>query len=496
MPSASAATTNSSQSLGAGDQRLGAVEDPVARPSSARRGLQLQRVEQRPRLEDRQRRGGHVLAGEGGQVGGLLLGAAPVADRGGDGAGGERRVGDAHVAVGERLADQDAGHRGLLVHDAAELLGDAEHVDAELGGLRRAARPASRSRRRPRARPGGPSPRRRRGRASWNICCSSSGLRSKRPVDLLVLLARRFAQLLGRLEGAPGGGRRAEAVLGALEERPLDLLADADAVEQVRAGEAVERPQAEAHAALGDSLVAVGGGVTSSSRLWIWLGGFTAVEVRCAALGVAHGEVDLARPRRRCANSTRPGSRIGLRKRDVDGEGVGQAASSAARQRALVHIPCAIAPREAERLRGQRVHVDRVAVAGDGARSGGRGRRRASTRRWPAASASAPSPACARRSDFGASPVAACRGAASCWSLSQTSSLAGARLGDAGVKVRPLGCGSSGVGADRAASSSSPMPIGRCWTIRFSRWTRPTAPNGKPPSAITAMCSGKASTCG
>ena len=37
--------------------------------------------------------------------------------------------------MGERLADQDAGHRGLLVHDAAELLGDAEHVDAELRRL-------------------------------------------------------------------------------------------------------------------------------------------------------------------------------------------------------------------------------------------------------------------------------------------------------------------------------------------------------------------------
>ncbi len=108
MPSASAATTNSSHSSARASSDLAPLEDPVL-AVAARRRLQLQRVEERPRLEDRQRRGGDVLAGEGGQVGRLLLGAAPEADRGGDGAGRERRVGDAHVAVGERLADQDAG---------------------------------------------------------------------------------------------------------------------------------------------------------------------------------------------------------------------------------------------------------------------------------------------------------------------------------------------------------------------------------------------------
>ena len=90
---------------------------------------------------------------------------------------------------------------------------------------------------------------------------------------LALLLARRFAQLLRGLEGAPGGGRRAEAVLGALEERALDLLADADPVEQVGAGEPVERAQAEAHAALGHAraLLAVGGGGhLTSSRSWLW----------------------------------------------------------------------------------------------------------------------------------------------------------------------------------------------------------------------------------
>ena len=63
------------------------------------------------------------------------------------------------------------------------------------------------------------------------------------------------------------------------------------------------------------------------------------------------------------------------------------------------------------------------------------------------------------------------------------------------LKVRPLGWGSSLVGLTLIVSSSS-RPMRRCWTIWFSTWTRPTAPKGKLPSAITAMCSGKASTCG
>ena len=44
------------------------------------------------------------------------------------------------------------------------------------------------------------------------------------------------------------------------------------------------------------------------------------------------------------ANSTRAGSRIGLRKRTSTAKASGRRPSSAARQRALVHIPCAIAP--------------------------------------------------------------------------------------------------------------------------------------------------------
>ena len=63
------------------------------------------------------------------------------------------------------------------------------------------------------------------------------------------------------------------------------------------------------------------------------------------------------------------------------------------------------------------------------------------------------------------------------------------------AKVWPRLCGCREVGRT-TSFSSSPTPSGRCWTMRFSTWTRPTAPKGKPPSAISAMCRGKASTWG
>ncbi len=96
--SSSAATMNSSPSAGARDERLDAVEH-VAAVRLAGRGLKLERVEQRPRLEDRQRGGRDALAHELGQVGRLLLGVAPQADRGGDGGRGQAGDGDAHVAL-------------------------------------------------------------------------------------------------------------------------------------------------------------------------------------------------------------------------------------------------------------------------------------------------------------------------------------------------------------------------------------------------------------
>ena len=59
-------------------ERLGAAEH-VAVAVLAGRGLERERVEQRPRLQQRHRRGGHVVADERRQVGGLLVGVAPKA---------------------------------------------------------------------------------------------------------------------------------------------------------------------------------------------------------------------------------------------------------------------------------------------------------------------------------------------------------------------------------------------------------------------------------
>ena len=60
-PSASAAMTNSSASRGARHERLHAVEHPVL-ALAARRRREPHRVEQRPGLEQRERRRGRVLA--------------------------------------------------------------------------------------------------------------------------------------------------------------------------------------------------------------------------------------------------------------------------------------------------------------------------------------------------------------------------------------------------------------------------------------------------
>ena len=190
--------------------------------------------------------------------------------------------------------------------------------------------------------------------ASWNICCSSSGVRSKSPVDLLARLARRLAQLLGRLEGAAGGGRGAEAVLGRPVDDLLDLLADPHPVEQARAGKAVERLQPEAHAAVGDPLVGFDGAhLTLPSRCGVCFLASRTKKSVSLAVGAA-AELDPAGQQDRAAEG------------DVDGEGVGQAGLERRQAARLGPHPVRDRRREAERLRGQRVHVDRVAVAGDG----------------------------------------------------------------------------------------------------------------------------------
>ena len=84
---------------------------------------------------DRHARLGHVLAGELRQVGGLLIGAAPVRQGGRDAAGRQNRQGQTHVAVGQRLGDKCVGDRGAMGGDALEILGNVDRRDAQFGRL-------------------------------------------------------------------------------------------------------------------------------------------------------------------------------------------------------------------------------------------------------------------------------------------------------------------------------------------------------------------------
>ena len=160
---------------GSGDERLDAVQH-VAAAGGPRRGLQREGVKQRLGLHDRQRRGGDALADELGQIGRLLLGVAPQAERGRDGGGGQAGGGDPHVALGERLAHQHGGGRGALLDGAAELLGHADHGQAELAGLgeqllgRRAGRVGVGRR------PGGSGPARTR---AWSRAASAARRRAR-----------------------------------------------------------------------------------------------------------------------------------------------------------------------------------------------------------------------------------------------------------------------------------------------------------------------------
>jgi hypothetical protein len=117
-----------------GDQRLHAAQHVASIPGPGAR-LEREGIEERSRLEHSESGGGHVLADELRQVGGLLLGVPPQPDRGAHCGGGEGREGEAHVTVGHRLGDQDGGHGGALPHGAAQLLGNADRGDTELGAL-------------------------------------------------------------------------------------------------------------------------------------------------------------------------------------------------------------------------------------------------------------------------------------------------------------------------------------------------------------------------
>ena len=148
------------------------------------------------------------------------------------------------------LGDEHGGHRGALLERAVELPGDAEHGTpssfACASSSAGAAQALSASSAAGRSRSIAKSP-----IASRIICCSSVGVRSKSSARAPVRLARGLVELLLRGERPPGGAGGAEAVLGGRVEEPLGALAHADAVEQLEPGDAVEGPEAEAHASVG-----------------------------------------------------------------------------------------------------------------------------------------------------------------------------------------------------------------------------------------------------
>ena len=193
------------------DERLDAVER-VAAAGRPRRGPQRKRVKQRLGLHQRQRRSRDVLADELGQVGRLLLGVAPQADRGRDGRRRQAGGGDAHVALRQRLAHQHGRRGRALLDGAAELLGHADHGQAQLVGLdeqlgRGGARGVGVQR-------GGPQALLARIRGPNRAAGLLVGRRQVEEVrGARRGLARGARQALRGGEGAPGGGRGARPVL-------------------------------------------------------------------------------------------------------------------------------------------------------------------------------------------------------------------------------------------------------------------------------------------
>ena len=154
------------------------------------------------------------IAGERRQVRRLLLVGAPQRERGGDRAGGQGGDGDAEVALGERLGDEGAGHRGALVGESAERLRDAEDREADLvAGVQHLGRRGA-----GRVGLGGGGAHDlggQLGTTSTSICSSSVGVRSKTPpAPARHRRGCRPSPLAGAGEGAAGGGRRTEAAAG------------------------------------------------------------------------------------------------------------------------------------------------------------------------------------------------------------------------------------------------------------------------------------------
>ena len=340
--------------------------------------------------------------------------------------------------------------------------------------------------------------------ASWNICCSSSGVTSKRARGLP------GARRAGRVSFCAALKVRPAAVA---ERKPLLVPWKSARSTCLRTrirssrSEPASRLSARRPKPMLRSATPLSLPFTLVFLLACWsfasTGSQAAVEMGCLPLGVAHREVRSPRRAASLRNSTVPAA----------GSACGSAPRRRRRRAGVSPAPPGSAPWSTSRARsrrGSRAASRSASACGSGCgrrrrpRSGGRGRRRAATRRSAViAGASSSSPTPRRRAsnvcDIDVSgPSASCSGLSPRRSIVLTASQAFWRPLHASVtrpKVRPRGCGCSSVGRT-TIFSSSPRPIGRCWTIRFSTWTRPTAPKGKRPSAITAMCSGKASTCG
>ncbi len=382
--------------------------------------------------------------------------------------------------------------------DAAELLGDAEHVDAELAGRRRdsSGGVVAGGRRRPCA--GGRICSSAKARpASWNICCSSSGVTSNRP-SICSSSGVPVCPAAGlRLEGAAGGGRPSGSRSWCPGTGPARRLADrgcgragpSPRASSARAGRSpcCARPRScrcrWSWCSRSCSSVVLGRRVAPGRQSVVRLGA-----------SAAHGEVDLAAvDRRRVAKATLAGSRIGLRKRTSTARRCPGGALSSAAERS--------GPWSTSRARsppGSRAASRSASAGGSGCgrrrrwRSDGRGRRRAATRRSPGSSvedrreglaeAAASLPPLPRRRKV--------------LTLSQAISPAGAAPRSTRVKVWPLRVRlqlrrrtrivSCSPIAERAGAGRSGCRGGR---------GRPRR-TGSSPFAITAMCSGKASTCG
>ena len=272
------------EQLGVGaarDERLHAVEHVAVVGAPGRRG-RLEHVEEHDRLGEGERRGGGFVAGERRQVRRLLLVGPPQRERGGDRAVRQGGDGDAEVTLREGLGDEGAGHRGALVGETAECLGDTEDREADLvAGLQHLGRRGAGG-----VRVGGRGADHLGGqlghRVDEQLLVLGRGQVEDAPAPGGIGTGARPAPLPRAGEGAACGGRRTEAAAGDAEDHPLGLLADAQPVEDLALGELVHRgdgvPDRVPALARGDSVPGGGGhGVTVTLS-------YSCLRGRCACL--------------------------------------------------------------------------------------------------------------------------------------------------------------------------------------------------------------------